>query len=82
LSALDARTETNVRDHLFKSSKDQIRIIVANKVQSLMNADKIVVLSDGQIEAVGTHEELLEKSRFYKNQWQHQQMGDAGETRG
>jgi len=80
LSALDTKTEANVRDHLFKSSRDQIRVIVANKVQSLMKADKIVVLSEGQIEAIGTHEELLEKSKFYLNQWRLQQMNEAGET--
>ncbi len=80
LSALDTKTEANVRDHLFRSSKDQIRVIVANKVQSLMNADQIVVLSEGQIEAVGTHKELLEKSKFYLNQWRLQQMNDAGNT--
>lgn len=80
LSALDTNTESNVRDHLFKSSKDQIRIIVANKVQSLMKADQIIVLSEGQIEAIGTHEELLEKSKFYLTQWKLQQMSAAGET--
>lgn len=81
LSALDTKTEASVRDHLFKSSKDQIRIIVANKVQSLMNADQIIVLSEGQIETIGTHQELLEKSKFYLTQWKLQQMNAEGEPR-
>lgn len=74
LSALDTKTEANVREQLFKSSKDQIRVIVANKVQSLMKADKIIVLVGGHIQAIGTHEELLEKSKFYLTQWQLQKM--------
>lgn len=74
LSALDSKTELNVRTHLFKSNSHQIRIVVANKVQSLMNADKIVVLSNGQIEAQGTHSELLQSSQFYRTQWELQQM--------
>lgn len=80
LSALDTKTEARVRDHLFKSSKNQIRVIVANKVQTLMNADKIIVLSEGKIEAIGTHEELLEKSKFYLTQWNLQQLGLEGES--
>lgn len=76
LSALDAKTEANVRNQLFKSSKDQIRVIVANKVQSLVKADKIIVLEGGQIQAIGTHEELLEKSKFYHTQWRLQQMSE------
>lgn len=75
LSALDTKTESKVRDLLFKSSNEQIRIVVANKVQSLMNADKIVVLVNGQIEAFGTHNELLKISKFYSTQWNLQQMG-------
>lgn len=74
LSALDSKTEAKVRDQLFRSSTDQIRIIVANKVQSLMNADRIIVMSGGMVEAQGTHAELLMKSDFYRNQWELQQL--------
>ncbi|MBL7545069.1 MAG: ABC transporter ATP-binding protein [Bdellovibrionaceae bacterium] len=74
LSALDTRTEANVREHLFKSNANQIRVIVANKVQSLMNADRIIVLNEGEIEAIGTHQQLLVKSKFYSRQWQLQRM--------
>lgn len=75
LSSLDTKTESKVRDQLFVSSSDQIRIVVANKVQSLMNADHIIVMENGMVESQGTHKELLLKSYFYRNQWELQQLG-------
>ena len=65
-SAVDTKTDAMIR----KSFRDEIpnvtKIIIAQRVSSVQDADQIIVLDGGKINAVGTHEELLESNEIYK----------------
>jgi ATP-binding cassette subfamily B protein len=65
-SALDMKTERNLRKALSKKTKDSTVLIVTQKIGTVMNADKIVVLDEGKIVGVGRHEELLEECEVYR----------------
>ena len=66
LSAVDTKTEKSIQDRLKSNSQQaQAKIIVSHRLTSIENADKIIVLKDGQIEAIGTHHELLTSSKTY-----------------
>lgn len=64
-SALDFKTDALLRKALKKEVKGSTMFIVAQRISTIMNADKIIVLNDGKIEDIGTHQELLERSAFY-----------------
>lgn len=66
-SAVDVTTETRIREGLKKYSKDLTTIIIAQRITSVMNADKIIVLDNGQIASMGKHEELLKASKVYQD---------------
>lgn len=66
-SALDAKSEKLVQEALEHDLKDTTTVIIAEKIVSVMNADKILVLDDGKLVAEGTHEELLETSPIYQD---------------
>lgn len=65
-SALDYKTDTMLRKELKKYTKDATSIIVAQRIGTVMHADKIIVLEDGKCVGMGTHKELLEKCEIYK----------------
>jgi ATP-binding cassette subfamily B protein len=60
------KTERNLRKALSKKTKDSTVLIVTQKIGTVMNADKIVVLDEGKIVGVGRHEELLEECEVYR----------------
>ena len=66
LSALDSNTEKKIMNHLLEEVGDKTLIVISNKISSVEKLDKIYVLLDGKIEDCGTHEELLERNKFYK----------------
>lgn len=66
-SALDLKTEADLYTALKKISPDSTKIIISQRIASVRHADRIVVLADGGIEACGTHEELLETSKTYRD---------------
>lgn len=66
-SALDAKSESLVKKALNRELKNTTTIIVAQKISSIIDADKIVLIDQGQILAVGSHEELMNSSVHYKN---------------
>ncbi|MBS5928204.1 MAG: ABC transporter ATP-binding protein [Clostridium sp.] len=66
-SALDAKSESLVKKALNRELKNTTTIMVAQKIASIIDADKIVLIDQGQILAVGSHEELMNNSVHYKN---------------
>ena len=65
-SALDFKTDKNLRKELSKVTKKSTVFIVAQRINTIMNADKIVVLDEGKVVGVGTHKELLKTCSVYK----------------
>jgi len=65
-SALDYKTDTKLRKALAEKTKDKTVIIVAQRINTVLNADKIIVLDDGIIAGIGTHEELMQNCEVYK----------------
>ena len=65
-SALDYKTDSILRKELKKYTKDATTLIVAQRIGTIMNADKILVLDEGKIVGEGTHKELLKKCEIYK----------------
>ena len=64
-SALDPKTDLIVRNKIKESMKNITKIIVAQRISTILDADKIIVLSDGEIIGIGTHDELLKNCDTY-----------------
>ena len=65
-SALDFKTDAQLREALAKRTKNKTNIIVAQRISTILNADKIIVLEDGKIVGQGTHEELIKNNETYR----------------
>ena len=65
-SALDLRTDARLRQALWRELRDTTKIVVAQRVSTITDADRIVVLEDGRAVGIGTHDELLETSATYR----------------
>lgn len=72
LSAVDTETEEDILNNLKKASKEKTTLIVSHRVSSAKNADKILVLEDGQLIQEGTHEELNTIEGYYKELYKNQ----------
>ena len=66
-SAVDTATEAQIRKVLSEDLKATTKIIIAQRISSVIDADKIIVLSDGKIVGEGTHKELIESCDEYKD---------------
>lgn len=66
-SALDLKTEASFYDALKEERHDVTKIMIVQRIASALRADRIIVLDNGSIEAIGTHEKLLRESRVYKD---------------
>lgn len=64
-SALDYRTDVSLRAALDKTTDNKTVVIIAQRISTILNADKIIVLDEGSIVGIGTHEELLKTSNVY-----------------
>ena len=78
-SAVDMKTDAMIRKAFAEEIPDTTKIIIAQRVASVQDADKIVILDDGRIAAVGTHEELLETSDIYREVYESQNKTTLGE---
>jgi ATP-binding cassette subfamily B protein len=79
LSAVDALTEANIIAHLKEARSNLTNIIIAHRFSAVASADKIIVLQNGQITDMGTHQELLKYDNWYKMQYLRQIQGDLHE---
>lgn len=71
-SALDSESEKQVQEAIAEAVKGMTAIIIAHRLSTVMQADRIVVLNHGAIEAIGRHYDLLEKSQLYKRLYEAQ----------
>ena len=80
-SALDYKTDSNLRHELKKYTKNATNMIVAQRIGTIMNSDKIVVLDKGECVGIGTHKELLKSCKVYKeialSQLSEEELGNA-----
>ena len=76
-SAVDVETETHIQRALAELGREQTRIVVAHRISTVLHADKILVLDEGQIVAEGNHASLLKSSAIYQEIY-HSQLGHAG----
>ncbi|WP_143321761.1 ABC transporter ATP-binding protein [Clostridium sp. HBUAS56010] len=76
-SAVDTKTDQLIRKAFKENIPDITKIIIAQRTASIEDADQIVVLDDGMVNAVGTHEELLETCSIYREVYESQNKGGA-----
>lgn len=65
-SAVDTKTDSIIRANLAKSLPNTTKIVIAQRISSIENADMIIVMDDGKIDAIGTNEELLKSNKIYQ----------------
>ena len=72
-SAVDTATDGKIREGMKNLLPDTTKIIIAQRINSIQFADKIVVLDDGKIDDMGTHDELIKRNEIYKEVFLSQQ---------
>ncbi len=74
-SALDTETEAKIKEGLEKSLPGMTKIIISQRISSIMDADQIIILDDGKINAIGNHDQLLADNEIYQDIYFSQQKG-------
>jgi ATP-binding cassette subfamily B protein len=76
-SAVDTATDARIRQAFREGLSETTAIVIAQRVASVSDADKIIVMNDGMIDAIGTHDELLMNNQIYREVYESQQKGAA-----
>ena len=74
-SAVDTKTDALIRKAMREEIPDTTKIIIAQRIVSVEDADKIIVMDGGRISDMGTHEELLQRSEIYREVYESQTKG-------
>ena len=74
-SAVDTKTDAIIRENLRKYAPETTKIIISQRINSIQDADRIIVLDEGRIDGIGTHEELLATNEIYKEVYESQVKG-------
>ena len=74
-SAVDTKTDAIIRENLRKYAPETTKIIIAQRINSIQDADRIIVLDEGRIDGIGTHEELLATNEIYREVYESQVKG-------
>jgi len=74
-SAVDTATEAKIRNSFYHELSDTTVFIIAQRISSVQDADKILVVDDGEIKGIGTHDELIESNEIYREIYETQQKG-------
>lgn len=80
-SAVDTKTDKLIREALKNNIPNTTKIIIAQRISSIQHADKIVVMNEGKIDAIGTHTELLQNNEIYSDIYRLQQKGGKDDER-
>lgn len=80
-SALDTATEQDIQQSLDLVSRGRTTLVIAHRLSTVISADEIIVLKDGQIAERGTHRDLLQQSGLYASMWDRQREADEAEAR-
>ena len=75
-SAVDTKTDALIRKAFLEEIPNTTKIIIAQRISSIQDADKIIVLDDGKLNGFGSHEELLKTNQIYKEVYESQTKGD------
>lgn len=78
-SAVDMKTDAMIRKAFREELPDTTKIIIAQRIASVQDADLIIVMDDGKIDSVGTHEELMKSSLIYREVYESQNKGGEGD---
>ena len=71
-SSLDADSEEKVQNAIMNLTKNKTTLVIAHRLSTIIRANKIIVMNEGKVVDMGTHDELLKNSKVYKNLYSNQ----------